>query len=37
MDIAFPAQFLDDIFDGGKVDCTSLDSTDLVFETIGYK
>jgi hypothetical protein len=37
MDIDFPAAFLDDMFDGGKVDCTRLDDTDLIFETIGYK
>ena len=37
MDIDFPAAFLDDMFDGRKVDCTRLDDTDLIFETIGYK
>ena len=37
MDIVFPVEFLDDMFHGGKIDCTSLDNTDLVFETIGYK
>ena len=37
MDMAFPAAFLDDMFEGGSVDCTRLSDTDLVFETIGYK
>jgi len=37
MDIAFPAKFLDVMLDGGKVDFTNLNDTDLVFETIGYK
>jgi hypothetical protein len=37
MVILFPVEFLDVLFDGGKVDCTNLDNTDLIFETIGYK
>lgn len=37
MAMVFPAIFLEDLFVGGKVDCTSLDNTDLIFESIGYK
>jgi len=37
MAFLFPVEFLDAFFELGNVDCTNVDNTDRIFETIGYK